>query len=510
MFRREWLVAWLVALLAFAAPALASAAVRRDAVVSSFDGTKIHLHLFTAVGLQRGQRAPTVLEGPGWGGSAITNPNAPTSAAFGFVGVGPLRRAGYNVLTWDPRGFGASGGLAEVDSAQFEARDVSALITWLSHRPEALLDKPGDPRVGMAGGSYGGGIQFTAAAVDRRIDVITPDIAWNSLITSLDKNDTVKTGWAQLLFLGAAAAHQRNDPLIAKGYAEGRAGFTLTPDVVGFFRSRGPDDVLGAIHIPTLLLQGTADTLFTLQEAVDNYTLLRAHHVPAKMLWFCGGHGLCITNPGDQGRAQRDVLAWFARYLKRDTHASTGPGFEWLDQRGHSYSAPSYPPAAGKPLAASGSGTLPLIGTGGSGAYAGPFPKSLGPVGAAFGAAVATRASNAVNIEVSPPAKTLVLGAPQLTLTYSGTSSALQGRVLAQVVDERTGKVLGNQITPIDVVLDGARHTITVPLEVVVGAANAGQRFTVQLVAQSSLYDTFPVGGSVSFSKVSVSLPTAR
>ena len=81
--------------------------------------------------------------------------------------------------------------------------------------------------------------------------------------------------------------------------------------------------------------------------------------------------------------------------------------------------------------------------------------------------------------------------------------------MLAQVVDDSTGKVLGNQITPIDVKLDGSRHTVTVPLEIIVASARAGAHFTLQLVAQSSLYDTFAVGGSISFSKVAVSLPAA-
>ena len=208
------LIGTLVAALSALAPigtASAVVPVRHEAFVTSFDGTRIHLLFFTAAGLRAGQRAPTVLMGPGWGGSAASDPESPTAPAFGVVGVGPLRHAGYNVLTWDPRGFGKSTGLAEIDSPQFEARDVSALVTWLSHQPQALLDKPGDPRVGMVGGSYGGGIQFTAAAVDPRIDVITPDIAWHSLTTSLDKNQTVKDGWSGLLYLGALAVHQRND-----------------------------------------------------------------------------------------------------------------------------------------------------------------------------------------------------------------------------------------------------------------------------------------------------------
>ena len=48
----------------------------------------------------------------------------------------------------------------------------------------------------MAGGSYGGGIQFITAARDKRVDVITPTIPWHNLLESLyPRQSRVKTGW---------------------------------------------------------------------------------------------------------------------------------------------------------------------------------------------------------------------------------------------------------------------------------------------------------------------------
>ena len=44
------------------------------------------------------------------------------------LGLGDLRNDGYNVLTWDSRGFGGSGGTSMFDSAAFEGRDMQALI----------------------------------------------------------------------------------------------------------------------------------------------------------------------------------------------------------------------------------------------------------------------------------------------------------------------------------------------------------------------------------------------
>jgi len=104
----------------------------------------------------------------------------------------------------------------------------------------------------------------------------------------------------------------------------------------------------------------------------------------------------------------------------------------------------------------------------------------------------------------------LILGAPQLQLTYRGRGAGVPARVLAQIVDDQTGKVLGNQITPIPVVLDGTRRTVALPLEIVIASLRRGSRLTLQLVAQSSLYDTHPAGGSVTFSRISLTLPSVR
>ena len=51
----------------------------------------------------------------------------------------------------------------------------------------------------MNGSSYGGGIQWITAARDARVDVITPNISWNSLITSLYKEGSLKAGWGSVL-----------------------------------------------------------------------------------------------------------------------------------------------------------------------------------------------------------------------------------------------------------------------------------------------------------------------
>jgi len=457
-----------------------------------------------------------VLLGPGWGSAGDTNENDTTDPTTGIPGVGTLRDAGYNVVTWDPRGFGSSGGTVEVDSPQYEGRDVSAIITWLAAQPQALLDAPGDPRVGMAGGSYGGGIQLVSAAIDPRIDAIVPDIAWHSLVTSLDKNNTPKLGWAsELTTLGEAEGHL--DPVIPQTYATALSGQPLSASEVNFFATRGPGNLVSRIHIPTLLIQGTVDNLFTLQEAVTNYEILRHDGVPIKMLWFCGGHGICITNPGDTALITQDTINWFNRYLKRDPKVNTGPTFQWVDQDGTEHTGADYPMAAGAPLTGNGSGTLPITEAGG----AGPVTQSS-TVSSPTGVSVATlagpiapaKAQNAVNVTLpAPTGQQFVVGAPQLTLSYQGTGSGEAGAstsIYAQLVDDTTGFVLNNQITPIPITLDGNSHTITEPLEILSATDRPGEHFTLQLTASTTAYQTQHAVGTVTFSNIHVVLPTVN
>jgi ABC-2 type transport system ATP-binding protein len=103
------------------------------------------------------------------------------------------------------------------------------------------------------------------------------------------------------------------------------------------------------------------------------------------------------------------------------------------------------------------------------------------------------------------------VGAPQLKLSYTGTSpaGARPTRVFAQLVDDATGIVLGNQITPIQVTLDGKPHQTSVPLEVVAYTAHAGAHVTLQMVATTKAYAEPRLGGSITFDSIDVSLPVA-
>lgn len=476
--------------------------VPRDVKVISADGTAIYVHFMPARGLKAGETAPTILNGPGLGLPGATNIDGTILDDIlvdnlGIISVGTLRYAGYNVVTWDPRGEWNSGGRLELNAAEFEGRDMSAIIDWLATQPEVLLDSPGDPRLGMTGVSYGGGIQLVTAANDTRVDAIVPTITYHSFNTSLYKAHAFKNSWAVLLTGVLALTMARTNPRIVPAAIYGALTGMMLPADEDLLTSRNP--VIENITVPTLLIQGTVDTVFSAQEADATAQILMANGVPTKVVWFCGGHGVCAHNLFDMsdGRLiEQRTLQWLDRYVKGVPGTPTGPQFEWVDQRGQWFSSEEYPVKNGTPIVAtSGAATLPLIPyVGGSGIPFVPF---------------ALKALNAVNVALPTATETTyVVGAPEVTLTYSGTGTSRH--VYAQLVDNTTGLVLGSLITPIPVTLDGKTHTVTVALEPVAHTLRPGESVTLQLVSSAGTYERIlPSVGVLNIDGVAVSLPTA-
>lgn len=479
--------------------------VPSDLTLTSHDGTEIRLHWFPADDVTADDPAPTVLMGPGW--SLPGSVEDTETVMFGALDISTMNERGYNVLTWDPRGFGESGGAASVNDPDLEGRDAQLLLDWVAEQPEARVDAEGDPRVGMVGFSYGGGIQLTLAGIDCRVDAIVPGIAWNSLTTALFRAETVKTGWAGVLM--TAAASGTVDPHIPSAHESGTSTGTLSDEDREWFIARGPGELIDQIRVPTLLVQGTVDTLFTPDEAILNYDILAGNDVPVKMVWFCGGHGVCLTDEGDTERVTEASFAWLERWVKGDASVDTGPVIDVIDQDGTAWTGDTWPPAAGDPLTAQGTGTLPLVAEGGARGIRLDDGQG-GILGGLVADITPARADNAVNVTVEAAEDTLVLGAPELTLTYRGDveDGDRPMRLFAQLVDDENGVVVGNQITPFAVELDGNEHTVTVSLESVIHHLEAGETLTLQVVATTGAYAEPRLGGEVSFTEVAVALPT--
>ncbi|UUZ69723.1 alpha/beta hydrolase [Polaromonas sp. P2-4] len=112
-------------------------------------------------------------EGPG--------PHPAIVMAHGFAAVKEMyldrfaerfARAGFAVVVFDHRGFGASGGepRQEADPV-LQARDYRHVVTWLCAQPE--VDRA---RIGIWGTSYSGGHVLQAAAVDRRVRCVVAQV----------------------------------------------------------------------------------------------------------------------------------------------------------------------------------------------------------------------------------------------------------------------------------------------------------------------------------------------
>lgn len=84
--------------------------------------------------------------------------------------------AGFNVLGYDPRGLGESGGRVpqEIDPA-FQVADMRDAITFAMSLPDVDAS-----RIGVWGSSYGGGVAIQTAALDKRVTCVAAQVPFLS------------------------------------------------------------------------------------------------------------------------------------------------------------------------------------------------------------------------------------------------------------------------------------------------------------------------------------------
>ena len=275
------------------------------------DGVRIDTAYFTSG--PSGARRPAVLLAHGFGGSK----QDVRQQAEDLAGEG------YAVLTWSARGFGKSTGKIGLNDPKGEVADVSKLIDWLAKQPQVQLDKPGDPRVGVAGASYGGAISLLAAGYDHRVDAIAPAITYWNLADALFPNGVFKKLWAGI-FINSGGGCAKFQPELCRMYE--RVAESGRPDAQAreLLAARSPSAVADRIKVPTLLVQGQTDSLFPLGQADAAEKAIRANGAPVDVDWIAGGH-----DGGDMeaSRVQTRVRAWFDQYLKDEKGTDTGPAF---------------------------------------------------------------------------------------------------------------------------------------------------------------------------------------
>ncbi|MPZ71889.1 MAG: hypothetical protein GEU74_01450 [Nitriliruptorales bacterium] len=431
-----------------------------DIVVRSDDGVPIVATLMLPPGASRKHRVPAILQTHGWGGTRQRTPD-------GTAGL--LLQRGYAILTWDSRGFGESGGEANVAAPQFEVRDAKALIDYLAARREIRRDGPGDPRVGWIGGSNAAGIQFNTAALDRRVDAIAPEISWGDLPQDLVPNQVPKLGWNELLY-GAGAAGAAADGVqspagtqlgvYAKQIHEGHAQIVTTGEqssgITRWFSRRSTTQRSQRIRTPTLIIQGSIDTLFPLEDAFDNYRRIAANGTPVKLMAYCSGHSLagCQYPGGATGYPkglpsgelplyQLRIINWMDRYVKGRRGVDTGPEVEWQAQNGRYYGARRFPLPGTEMVRGNAMTTGALIGPGRTG---GDGPANGAPASADELGVTAARSV------ILPGAKNVrtIFGVPRVRLT--GSARGLASHVFFELVDvapDGTRVTLDDQTMPI-------------------------------------------------------------
>jgi len=297
-----------------------------------------------------------------------------------------LQQHGYVTLTFDAPGFGQSTcGVGLADPA-VDGMLMRSLVDVLGGKPGTAFTDPAartpadvvdfvvrdgdsapaayDPRVGVLGASYGGGLAFAVASVDARVDTIIPAATFNDLEYSLFPQaaglaegvqarsvGVAKTTWG----LGLVAGGQVMSTLQGLGIDPGRTfrchfaraetcGDMIAAAVRGFpdedFRAYleriSPHASIPRITAPVLLIQGEFDTLFTFNEALASYRQLLAQGNTVRLVWGSLGHngGSPLDYDGAAPSTAQPIVAriigWLGHWL-RDDESDLGEPFTFTE-----------------------------------------------------------------------------------------------------------------------------------------------------------------------------------
>jgi ABC-2 type transport system ATP-binding protein len=449
-----------------------------------------------------------------------------------------LAEHGYAVLTWTAQGFGRSGGQIHLDSPDYEIKDAQRLLDWLATQPEVQKDGPGDPRVGVVGGSYGGALALMLAGQDQRVDAIVPQITWNDLAKaflpqSADVSATgvFKKGWAGVFFGSSTGG---DNPACGRFAADVCAAYlsmatTGQPDAatLALLHRSSPFPVLDRIKAPTLLIQGAVDTLFPLSEADANARGIAATGTPVRVAWFTGGHDGGVGPQSDQDRTKFLTLQWLDHYVKGDG-AAPGTSFTYSRVAGFSaldrglvttgLSDPAYPGIGG-------TGRTQVLVKGPAQPIASPPNGNPGAISSLPG--VAGRLSSLINgasldvpgqfagFESAPLTTAIdVVGAPTVSLRAASPTGTATLFVKLLDVDASGGTTLSAglvapvRLTGLQATLQAAKPvTVTLPAIVRQFAAGHKVRIVVATSDQAFLTPVDPVTYTVAVDPM-VTLPT--
>lgn len=458
--------------------------------VAGYRGTPISANFMPASGLSAGSTAPAVLKLPGLGEPGNTNPYEESTPVSGVLGTNFLRNAdgpgdvAYNVITWDPRGEFDSGGIAQLNNPALDAIDASAIIDWIATSLPTELNGAMDPVLGMVGGSSGGELALVTAGIDPRVDAIVPVATWNSLISTLQPNGIANTSTIQHMLAALADPDVRLNSQIRKGLESGVAIGRFSSTTMSLLADKNVSTVLGQLQAPTLLFQSTDQAMFPVVESstTAQRILSNPFGTPTKLVWF-------DASTDDSARDTTMATyakAWFNKYLAGvPVPDSFTPTFQFWDQTRTRYTSNLYPFSPGFNL------NTPLEGTSTGGTMV------IAPTG--------TRVVERIRVGIPGiVAGQQVVGAPTVTFTYKGAGSARA--MFARMIDTSARAALGAVATPLPLVLDGKRHTVSIALGDIVYSAGANPGLILQLSSADASFIQ-KTSGQVRITGITVDVP---
>lgn len=264
--------------------------------------------------------APAVIYIHGWGGRRLKGED---NLAY-YVAA-----AGYTVLSYTARGFGSgeSGGRATLAGPD-ELNDLGRVIDWLTNDPDHVIG-PRVTKIGVIGGSYGGGHGFLISS-DPRVSAVVPLVGWTDLEQALFPNGAInyqagishfysglerETGQAPFfnyarlefdIFDAGAEGREPNDSVRQQLRARSIAGRNQDGQAI-MDQSRQP-------RAPVFIIQSWDDYLFPSTQVLDVFSQITA---PKQIYLGREGHPPGGNNfEGEELYIATQALRWFDRYLR--------------------------------------------------------------------------------------------------------------------------------------------------------------------------------------------------
>ena len=264
--------------------------------------------------------APAAVYIHGWGGRRLMGED---NLAY------YISAAGYTVLSYTARGFGdgESGGRVTLAGPD-ELNDLRQVIDWLTTDPDRVIG-PRVTKIGVLGGSYGGGHSFQIAS-DPRVSAVIPLVGWTDLEQALYPNGAIKYKLGLAEFYAGLDEHVGQAPFfnysqlqfdLFDSAGEGRVPNRQTRKALRArsiaARNEDGQEILDPSRqplAPTFIIQSWDDYLFPASQVLEVFSQITA---PKQI--YLGRHGHPPggnTFEGEDLYIATQVLRWFDHYLR--------------------------------------------------------------------------------------------------------------------------------------------------------------------------------------------------